>query len=152
MSSHKASVSDAGPSRLLQGVLGNKANASHNSLKVWRQLNMPVSTYDLLKPNVFSLPEKLLRHSAKLKPLRGPHERKRKKGVKSKWRLRGFVASSIVESAEDFLGIFHEIFLRNFSRKFNEICLKIFSRIIFYVAQHPVVDELNQKAFICLQK
>jgi hypothetical protein len=45
---------------------------------------MPESCYDLLKPNIFSLPDKLLRHSAKLKPLRGPHEKKTKKGVKSK--------------------------------------------------------------------
>lgn len=44
---------------------------------------MPESCLDMLKPNVFSLPDKLLRHSAKLKPLRGPHERKSKKGVKS---------------------------------------------------------------------
>lgn len=47
---------------------------------------MPVSCFDVLKPNTFSLPEKLLRHSAKLKPLRGPHERKTKKGVKSELR------------------------------------------------------------------
>lgn len=88
MSSRKASSSEPGPSRLLQGILGSKANPYHNSMKVWRQLNMPESCYDLLKPNTFSLPEKLLRHSAKLKPLRGPHERKTKKGVKSKKRLK----------------------------------------------------------------
>lgn len=47
---------------------------------------MPASCYDALKPNIFSLPEKLLRHSAKLKPLR-VHERKAKKGVKSKKKV-----------------------------------------------------------------
>ena len=84
MSSRKASsISEPGPSRLLQGILGSKANPTHNSMKVWKRLNMPESCYDLLKPNVFSLPDKLLRHSAKLKPLKGPHERKTKKGVKS---------------------------------------------------------------------
>jgi hypothetical protein len=86
MSSRKPSSSDIpGPSRLLQGILGSKANAGHNRMKVWRELNMPASCFDLLKPNTFSLPDKLLRHSAKLKPLRGPHERKTKKGVKSKF-------------------------------------------------------------------
>lgn len=84
MSSRKPSLAEPGPSRLLQGVIGSKANAHHNSMKVWRQLNMPTSCYDMLKPNIFSLPEKLLKHSPKLKPLKGPHERKTKKGVKSK--------------------------------------------------------------------
>lgn len=86
MSSRKPSTSDVpGPSRLLQGIIGSKANAHHNSMKIWRELSMPASCFDLLKPNVFSIPEKLLRHSAKLKPLRGPHERKHKK-VKSQLR------------------------------------------------------------------
>jgi hypothetical protein len=69
--------------KVLQGIIGSKANPHYNQMKVWRQLNMPESCFDVLKPNIFSLPEKLLKHSAKLKPLRGPHERKSKKGVKS---------------------------------------------------------------------
>lgn len=87
MSSRKLSNSDAGPSstsKLLKSVLGSKANAAYNSKKIWRELSMPESTFDLLRPNIFTLPDKLLRHSAKLKPLRGPHERKTKRGVKSK--------------------------------------------------------------------
>lgn len=86
MASRKSSSSDIpGPSRLLQGILGSKANPGYNRMKVWRELNMPASCFDLLKPNTFSLPEKLLKHSAKLKPLRGPNERKGKKNVKSKF-------------------------------------------------------------------
>jgi hypothetical protein len=91
MSSRKPSISEPGPSRLLQGIIGSKANPQHNSMKIWRELNMPVSCYDLLKPNTFSLPEKLLRHSAKLKPLKGPHERKTKKGVKSELKLNDLI-------------------------------------------------------------
>lgn len=83
MSSRKPSASEPGPSRLLEGLVGSKVNQFHNRVKLWRRLNMPESCIDLLKPNTFSLPEKLLKHSAKLKPLRGPHERKTKKGVKS---------------------------------------------------------------------
>ena len=77
-------VGAASTSQLLKGVVGSKANSYHTRMKLWRQFNMPVSCYDLLKPNTFSLPEKLLRHSPKLKPLRGPHERKSNKKVKSK--------------------------------------------------------------------
>lgn len=88
MSSRKPSGSEPGPSRLLQGIIGSKANTYHNRMKIWQKINMPASCYDLLKPNTFSLPEKLLRHSAKLKPLRGPHDKKAKKGVKSKYRFR----------------------------------------------------------------
>lgn len=92
MSLRRPSAAEGGPtpstSKLLKGVLGSKANAAHNSMKVWRELNMPASCYDLMRPNVFSLPDKLLRHSAKLKPLRGPHERKTKKGVKSEFLIR----------------------------------------------------------------
>lgn len=86
MSCRKTSFSDVpGPSRILRGVLGSKANPAHNSKKIWRELNMPVSCFDLLKPNIFSLPEKLLRHSAKLRPIKGPHEKTKKKGVKSQF-------------------------------------------------------------------
>lgn len=83
MTSRSLSSSEPGPSRLLQGIIGSKANGYHNRMKIWQKLNMPASCYDLLKPNTFSLPEKLLKHSAKLKPLRGPHDKKSKKGAKS---------------------------------------------------------------------
>lgn len=84
MSKRKPTCSIAGPSSpLLQGIADSKANPHYKRLQLWRRLNMPESCCDMLKPNVFSLPDKLLRHSAKLKPLRGPNERKSKKGVKS---------------------------------------------------------------------
>jgi hypothetical protein len=86
-SSKKSEPSKSQPSTsksFLRGIVNSKANPHHNSMKLWRQLNLPESTYDLFQPNVFSLPEKLLKHSAKLKPLKGPHQKKSKKGVKSK--------------------------------------------------------------------
>lgn len=86
-SSKKSEPSKSQPStskNLLRGIVGSKANPYHNSMKIWRQLNMPESTYDLCQPNIFSLPEKLLKHSPKLKPLKGPHQKKTKKGIKSK--------------------------------------------------------------------
>jgi hypothetical protein len=73
-----------GPSRLLRTQLQKRANADHNARQIWKDLNLPLACQDLFKPNVFSLPEKLLKHSAKMKPLKGPHEKsKKKKGVKS---------------------------------------------------------------------
>lgn len=48
---------------------------------------MPIGCQDLFKPNVFTLPDKLLRHSAKMRPLKMLKEKKRKKGVKSEqWK------------------------------------------------------------------
>lgn len=81
----KSSITDIpGPSRLLRTALNRRANAEHNSKKIWHDLNMPASCYDLLKPNIFSLPEKLLRHSSKLSSIHGPNQKsKHKKGVKS---------------------------------------------------------------------
>ncbi|CRK93662.1 CLUMA_CG007191, isoform A [Clunio marinus] len=79
--SSKSSQSNAGtskPSQILQGVIGSKANSNYNRMQIWRQLNTPESSSDALKPNIFSLPEKLLKHSAKLTP----HEKKKKKTIK----------------------------------------------------------------------
>lgn len=75
---------------VLQCIAGSKANPHHNSMKIWRKLNMPESAYDLFQPNVFSMPEKLLRHSAKVKPFKGPREKKSKKGVKSELIIQIF--------------------------------------------------------------
>lgn len=82
----KSSIADIpGPSRLLRTALNRKANAEHNSKKIWQNLNMPASCYDLLKPNTFSLPEKILRHSSKSRSIHGPHDKSKiRKGVKSK--------------------------------------------------------------------
>lgn len=71
-----------GTSEIIKSAMGSKANLNYTSKKMWRELSLPTSEFDLTRPNVFSLPEKLLKHSPKLKPLRGPHEKKRKK-VKS---------------------------------------------------------------------
>ena len=56
-----------GPSRLLRSALKRKANPEHNSKKIWAELNMPDGC-EFLGQNVFSLPEKLLKHSTKMKP------------------------------------------------------------------------------------
>lgn len=86
MSSRKTDFSKVPGTRdIIKSVIGSKANIEFNSKKIWRELNLPTSTFDVSRPNIFSLPEKLLRHSAKLKPLRGPHERRTKKKVKSKF-------------------------------------------------------------------
>lgn len=81
----KSSITDIpGPSRLLRTALNRRANAEHNSKKIWQDLNMPASCYDLLKPNTFSLPEKLLRHSSKLSSFHGQNQKSKcKKGAKS---------------------------------------------------------------------
>lgn len=72
-----------GTSDIIKNAMGSKANIGYTSKKMWRELSLPTSEFDLMRPNVFSLPEKLLKHSPKLKPLKGPHEKK-KKSVKSK--------------------------------------------------------------------
>lgn len=84
-----------GPSRSLRVQLQKRANADYNSKQLWRDLNMPVACQDLFKPNIFSLPDRLLRHSAKMKPLKGPHQKKSKKGVKSKFLFIKFYLCSI---------------------------------------------------------
>lgn len=71
-----------GTSDIIKSAMSSKANFQYKSKKMWRELSLPTSEFDLNRPNIFSLPEKLLRHSAKLKPLRGPHERRKSK-VKS---------------------------------------------------------------------
>lgn len=76
-----------GTKEIIKSVMGSKANVHFNSKKIWRELNLPTSTYDLSRPNIFSLPEKLLKHSAKLKPLRLPHERKAKSKIKSELKI-----------------------------------------------------------------
>ena len=85
MSSRKPDFTKVpGTKEIVKSVIGSRANPAYNSKKVWRELNLPTSSFDLSRPNIFSLPEKLLKHSPKLKPLKGPHEKKVKKGVKSK--------------------------------------------------------------------
>lgn len=71
-----------GTSDIIKSAMSSKANLNYTSKKLWRDLSLPTSDFDLTRPNVFSIPEKLLKHSPKLKPLRGPHEKKRK-SVKS---------------------------------------------------------------------
>ena len=55
----------AGPSGLVR--INRRAHPEHNTKQIWRELNMPTDC-DFLGPNVFSLPEKLLRHSTKMRP------------------------------------------------------------------------------------
>lgn len=84
MASRKTDFSKVpGAKDIIKSAIGSKANVQYTSKKLWRELNMPTSTFDLAQPNIFSLPERLLKHSPKLKPLKGPYEKKAKKGVKS---------------------------------------------------------------------
>jgi hypothetical protein len=84
MSSRRTDFSKVpGTKQIIQGVLSSKANAEYKTKKLWRELSLPTSSFDLDRPNIFSMPDKLLRHSAKLKPLHGPHEKKRRRKVKS---------------------------------------------------------------------
>ncbi|KAL7044814.1 hypothetical protein ACKWTF_002067 [Chironomus riparius] len=71
-----------GTKEIVKRAISSKANVGYTSKKLWRELNLPTSPLDLSRPNIFSLPEKLLKHSAKLKPLKGPHERRTKKATK----------------------------------------------------------------------
>jgi len=73
-----------GTKEIVKSAISSKANVGYTSKKLWRELNLPTSPLDLSRPNIFSIPEKLLKHSAKLKPLKGPHERRTKKATKSK--------------------------------------------------------------------
>lgn len=59
-------VSSAGPSRFLASI-NRRANPEYNSKRIWQELNMPTEC-DFLGPNVFTLPERLLRHGPKLRP------------------------------------------------------------------------------------
>ncbi|XP_039430309.1 dynein axonemal heavy chain 7 isoform X2 [Culex pipiens pallens] len=61
-----AAVSSAGPSRFLASI-NRRANPEYNSKRIWQELNMPTEC-DFLGPNVFTLPERLLRHGPKLRP------------------------------------------------------------------------------------
>ena len=82
----KSSFTDIpGPSRLLRTAIKKQANSGHNSKQIWRDLNMPVTgTDDLLHPSVFTIPDRLLRHSTKLKSLHGPRSKSKSRTVKSK--------------------------------------------------------------------
>jgi hypothetical protein len=75
-----------GTSEIVKNAIAGKGNLQYKSKKLWRELSLPTSEFDLNRPNIFSLPEKLLRHSVKLKPIRGPHERRRSR-VKSKFEF-----------------------------------------------------------------
>ncbi|KAL1389180.1 hypothetical protein pipiens_001339 [Culex pipiens pipiens] len=61
-----AAASAAGPSRFLASI-NRRANPQYNSKRIWQELNMPTEC-DFLGPNVFTLPERLLRHGPKLRP------------------------------------------------------------------------------------
>ena len=83
----KSSFSDIpGPSRLLRTAIKKKSNAGHNSKQIWRDLNMPAGSEDLLHPSVFTIPDRLLRHSTKMKSLYGPRARSKSRTVKSKYK------------------------------------------------------------------
>lgn len=54
-----------GPSRILQTAMKKKVNAEKKARCIWSDINKTKD--DTLNPNVFSLPEKLLKHSMKMK-------------------------------------------------------------------------------------
>lgn len=72
---------------IVKSAINSKANIRYTSKKLWKELNLPTSPLDLTRPNIFSLPEKLLKHSPKLKPLKGPHEKKTRKKTKSEFEF-----------------------------------------------------------------
>lgn len=82
----KVNLNIPGPSRLLRTQLNRRANAQHNSKKVWAELNLPQGCGQFFSPNVFSIPNRLLRHSQKMKPDSAARARQKALAAKKKMR------------------------------------------------------------------
>ncbi|XP_055588743.1 dynein axonemal heavy chain 7 isoform X2 [Uranotaenia lowii] len=63
---NRSTLGDFSTSRLLSGIKP-KANPEYNRKRIWQELNMPTDC-DFLDSNVFSLPDKLLKHGPKMRP------------------------------------------------------------------------------------
>ncbi|XP_053674809.1 dynein axonemal heavy chain 7 [Anopheles nili] len=89
------SIDVPGPSGSLR--INRRAHPEHNTKQIWRELNMPTDC-DFIGPNVFSLPEKLLRHNPKMRP--SPLARPKPDRNADKKKIRSYTA--LRKDREDF--------------------------------------------------
>lgn len=54
--------------RIIFPTFKRKGNAEYHSRQIWKELNLPASCSSVCKPNIFTLPEHLLKHNKKMKP------------------------------------------------------------------------------------
>ncbi|XP_029708760.2 dynein axonemal heavy chain 7 [Aedes albopictus] len=73
----------------IMSLINRKANPEYNRRRIWQELNMPTDC-DFLGPNVFNLPDRLLKHSSKLRPSgrTRPDRSSQKKKIRSYTALR----------------------------------------------------------------